>query len=105
MEEIVFNSQEELYKRILPALRSKMKRIHKDGYKSIKEIDIWDYMRLNRWNKSVGLELCDMVHDILNIPNIEIMKYYHKIHMPENYKIEEIELPKLKDISEEEKTK
>ncbi len=97
MEEIVFESQEELYKRILPALRSKKKRVHKEGYKSINEIDIWDYMRFNKWNKSVGLELCDMVDDILNTPNIEIMKYYHKIHMPDNDKIEVIDLPKLKD--------
>lgn len=98
MNEIVFESQEELYKRILPALRSKRKRICKEGYKSIKEVDIWDYMRLNKWSKSIGLELCDMVDDILNTPNIEIMKYYHKIHMPLDSEIEVIDLPKLKDI-------
>ena len=98
MEEIVFASQEELYKRILPALRSKKKKIHKEGFKSILEKDIWDYMRLNKWNQSIGLELCEMVDDILNTPNIKIMEYYHKIHMPLFNKIEEIDLPKLKNI-------
>lgn len=98
MEEIVFESQEQLYKRIMPALRSKKKMIHKEGYKSIMEADIWDYMRLNKWSKSIGLELCDMVDDILNTPNIKIMEYYHKIHMPNNIKVEEFELPKLKNI-------
>lgn len=98
MNEIVFESQEELYKRILPALRSKKKRIHKDGYKSIREEDIWDYMRFNKWNTSIGLELCEMVDDILNTPNIKIMEYYHKIHMPKDNNIEVIDLPKLKDI-------
>lgn len=97
MEEIVFQNQEELYKRILPALRTKKRRIRKDGFSTIQEIDIWDYMRYVKWANSYGLELCDMVDDILHVPNQQIVQYcYHK-YMPKNTIVEEAyELPKLK---------
>ncbi len=96
MDNIVFTSQEELYKRILPALKSKKKVLHKEGFKSISEKDIWDYLRFNKWQKSHSLELCDMVDDILNTENVLIMEYYHNIHMPHDVVLEEIDLPKLK---------
>ncbi|HIS18069.1 MAG TPA: hypothetical protein IAC02_05625, partial [Candidatus Coprovivens excrementavium] len=54
MEDIVFKNQEELYRRVLPALRSKRKLLRKDGFKTIKEIDIWDYMRYVKWADSYG---------------------------------------------------
>ena len=99
MEDIVFSSQEELYNRITPALRSKKKLLHQEGFKSINEQDIWDFMRLNKWRNSNGLELCDMVDDILNTDNVLIMEFYHQKYMPKDFKIEEFELPKLKDIT------
>ncbi len=96
-EEITFASQEELYARIKPALRSKKKMLNKNGYKYVNENDIWDYMRLNKWNKSYGLELCDMVDDILKTDNKLIVNYYHNKYMPKKVFIEEsLDLPKLK---------
>jgi len=91
--EVEFHSQEELYKRILPALRCKKKMIHKDGFKNIKEIDIWNYMRYSKWNKSYGLELCDMVDDILSANHIDIANFKHQEGTRQQ---EVIELPKLK---------
>lgn len=97
MEEIVFKNQEELYKRILPALRSKKKLLRKDGYRSIKENDIWDYMRYIKWVDSYGLELCDMVDDILHASNTDIANYFFDKYMPKEENIEDdFELPKLK---------
>lgn len=96
MEEISFNSQEELYKRIFPALKSKKKMMTRSGFKYLKENDIWDYMRFNVWNLSSGLELCDMIDDILNTDNNKIMAYYHNKYMINDEDTEEIELPKLK---------
>lgn len=96
MEEISFSSQEELYKRIFPALKSKKKMMARSGFKYLKETDIWDYMRYNVWNLSSGLELCDMVDDILNTDNNKILAHYHNKYMPKDEDTEEIELPKLK---------
>ncbi len=97
MEDIVFKSQQELYDRIKPALRSKKKLLSKDGYKKIKEADIWDYMRKKVWASSYGLELCDMVDDILNANNSDISSYCHNKYMLEDsVLVEEFELPKFK---------
>ncbi len=90
MEELVFSSEEELYNRILPALRSKKKMLSRDGFKSINVEDIWKYMRDVKWKSSFGLELCDMVDDILNTSNIDISSYCIKERK------NKIELPKLK---------
>ena len=49
MEDIVFNSQDELFNRIKPALRSKKKILFKKGAKKITEEDIWDFMINNVW--------------------------------------------------------
>lgn len=96
-EEITFASQEELFARIKPALRSKKKLLAKNGFKYLNENDIWDYMRFNKWNKSFGLELCDMVNDILNTDNKLILTYYHNKYMPKKDIVEDVfELPKLK---------
>jgi len=97
MEEIVFKTQEELYKRILPALRSKRKMMKKDGYSSIKESDIWDYMRYICWSDSYGLELCDMVDGILNTDNKLIAQYCYDKYMPDKEIVEDdFDLPKLR---------
>jgi len=75
MKDINFESQEELYKRVLPALKSKRKLILLDGFKSVKKNDIWDFLRETKWSDINGLELCDMVDDILNVDNTLIIEY------------------------------
>ena len=102
MEEIVLKSQKELYDRIKPALRSKKRMLKQCGFNNIKEEDIWDYLRLNKWSMSYGLELCDMVDDILNTSNEELVNYCHNKYMNNNEKKninkenDEVILPKLK---------
>ena len=94
MNEITFESQEELYKRVLPALKSKRKLILLDGFKSIKKNDIWEYLRLNKWANQSGLELCDMVDDILNTDNSLIVEYCH--NRDKNNEGVSVDLPKLR---------
>lgn len=94
MEDIVFSSQEELYKRVLPALRSKKRLLSKDGFKSIELDEIWDYMRNVKWVSSFGLELCDMVDDILHESNVDISEYCLKVRKKKS--VNDLELPKLK---------
>ena len=91
MEDIVFNSQQELFDRIRPALRSKKKILSKKGAKMLTEEDIWNFMRNYVWMNSSGLELCDMVDQILHAEDAFIIEYYHY-----KFLANRIELPELK---------
>lgn len=106
MEDLAINSQEELYARIKPALRCKVRIMNKDGFKIISEQDIWDFLRTNKWSLSIGLELCDMVDDILHTNNEFIAQYSHNKYMKsleensmktKNVVNIEFDLPKLKN--------
>ncbi len=63
--ELEFQSLEELYTRIFPALRTKKREIRRMGYSFITEEDIWNYLKEEKWKKSENLSLSDMVNDIL----------------------------------------
>jgi len=93
MYEIKFDSAESLYKRLLPALRSKKKILSKSGYSYIKEKDIWDALRNKKWNTKIGLELYEMVDDILHTDSLFFNNYYHNINDEIDLKND---LPKLK---------
>ena len=67
----------------------------KNGFKSIKKSDIWEYLRYNKWNEIYGLELCDIVDDILNTDEELIVEYCHNRDNKELSETE-FELPKLK---------
>ena len=77
MEQVIFSSKEELYNRVLPALKCKKKSLYRDGFKSIEEIDIWDYLRNKKWDNSIGLELCDMIFTN-NFDKIYFLRQYLK---------------------------
>ena len=64
-----FTSLEELYTRLLPALKSKEKELHFNHMIYISYDDVWKYLCINKWNRGVNLTLFDMVDDILNTDN------------------------------------
>lgn len=70
--EIKFKSLQELYERILPALKSKTKEIHKKGMDYIHEEDIWNYLKTYKWTSSRSLDLGDMVNDIFTVEEREL---------------------------------
>ena len=72
---IEFNSVEELYKRVRPALTSKVLEYKRNNIAYIKEEDIWNYLIEYKWRNSKGLELFNIVDDILNINNSEVESY------------------------------
>ncbi len=83
--EIKFKSLAELYERILPALKSKTREIHKKGMDYIHEEDIWNYLKNYKWTTSHSLDLGDMVNDIFNVELNELdnfvkseLKNYHR---------------------------
>lgn len=73
--DITFDSLEELYERILPALRTKKEEMKRNGFSYIKEEDIWNYLKTNKWKASTGLTLFDMVNDVLNTEDAFIDDY------------------------------
>ena len=70
-----FNTLEELYKRVKPALHSKERELERLGYSNIKEFDIWNCLK-DKWKNSNDLTLADIVDDILNTDSDEIKSYY-----------------------------
>lgn len=72
---IEFNSVEELYKRVRPALTSKVREFKRNSIMFVKEEDIWNYLIESKWKTGKGLELFNIVDDILNIDNNEVEKY------------------------------
>ena len=72
-----FNSLEELYERIKPALRCKQSEM-----KRIKLEDIWNYLKEVKWKNDTNLSLYDMVSDVLEVPNEVIDDYLkHKLNL------------------------
>ena len=64
--EKTINSQTELYKKVLPALRTKRHELILSGIKIVKEIDIWNYNKEYNWKNAKNLTLASMVDNILN---------------------------------------
>jgi hypothetical protein len=62
-----FNTKEELFNRVRPALNIKEKDLKKLGYSNITSLDIWNYLIESKWSKSRDLVLSDIVDDILNV--------------------------------------
>ena len=73
-----FRTKEELYKRVLPALYSKIKEVRKLGFKFITEKDIWNYLVENEWKNRVNLELYDLINDILYVDNYKLNDYVNQ---------------------------
>ena len=76
--EMEFTSLEQLYKRWKPALTTKANDMKRQGYKYIKEEDIWNYLKEVKWSNSKNLLLFEMVRDVLNIDNILIDDYVRR---------------------------
>lgn len=73
--DLEFNSLEELYKRIRPALHTKKEEMRRSGFPYIKEEDIWNYLKEIKWVNSKNLSLYQMVSDVLNVDNNFVDKY------------------------------
>ena len=74
--DITFNSLEELYERIKPALITKREEMRRQGYQYIKKEDIWNYLKEIKWRNSKNLSLYEMIDDILNTDSGIIDKYF-----------------------------
>ena len=59
-----YKSEEELFNSLRGAFNVKL-RLIKDNYSYIKMIDIWNYLKLNKWIKTKNLSISEMVNDII----------------------------------------
>ena len=74
-DKIEFRDLKELYKRVSPALYSKLKEIKRLNFKFVTEVDIWNYLVENVWNNKKNLELHELINDILYADNYKINDY------------------------------
>ena len=70
-----FNSLQELYDRIKPALITKQSEMKRNGYNYIWLEDIWNFFKEVKWTKASNLDLWDMVADVLNTSDVMIDNY------------------------------
>jgi len=61
-----YTSGKELFTSLIPAFNVKLRLIKKD-YDYITRTDIWNYLKINKWCKDVGLTIADMVDDIMMV--------------------------------------
>lgn len=85
--DIEFNSLEELYNRLRPALNVKLTDLKNNGYGYLKIEDIWNFLKEKKWRKSHDLSLNDMVSDILNCDNELIDDYFKEKINSKNRKL------------------
>lgn len=64
-----FTTQNELYIKVLPALKTKKNEMVRSGFRFVKEIDLWEYHKEHTWRRAKGLTLASIVNDILNTEN------------------------------------
>lgn len=77
MNNLEFNDINELYDRLLPALKFKVNSFKKLGYVFINEKKLFEILASISWSSFEGLELCDMVDQILHISPDEVLKHYN----------------------------
>ena len=68
------NNSLNLYKRLLPAINSKINELSKYEIFYVKREDIWNYLKQEKW-KDDNISLAEMVDDILNTDNEKLVKY------------------------------
>ena len=77
MDEIRFDSLNELYTRLYPAFNTCKNEFIKNGI-HVREIDLWNYLKENVWSLNNNLNLYDMVNDIFDIDIKKLQNYLNK---------------------------
>ena len=83
-----FSSQEELYDRVKPALKSRVKDLKRIGINYVQDVDVWNYLKNNVWGKKSNLTLGEMINDIMTVGNSELENYVHDLISKEKRNIE-----------------
>lgn len=73
--DITFNSLEQLYQRLRPALSARRSELKRNGYMYATEEDIWNYLKEMKWKNSKNLSLYNMTCDIFEVDDNQIDIY------------------------------
>lgn len=73
------NTINELYKRLTPVLRMKSSEVNRMCKSRLTNIDIWNYLIVNKWKNKKDLRLYELVSDILDCDSLEIIKYTREL--------------------------
>lgn len=66
-----YSSEKELFNDLKGALKVKL-RIIKEKYDYISMLDIWNYLKLNKWRYDQNLTISEMVNDIIDVDIIKV---------------------------------
>lgn len=73
MEE--YRNLKELYQALVPALNVKLRTLKSSGIEDMTREDIWNYLKITKWQIANNLSISEMVNDIINVSNIELGQY------------------------------
>lgn len=79
-----FNSINDLYKRILPALEAKISELKRENIKYIDTKDIWNYCIETKWKIKKDLRIYEIVDDIFNVDSIQLEVFIRQNIMNKN---------------------
>jgi hypothetical protein len=61
-----FESLDELYRRVYPALTIRVRELKYLGREEINEKAIWNFLSIHKWKNSKNLTLYDIINDIFH---------------------------------------
>ena len=76
-----YNNSRNLFNHLKGAFKVKLRMIGKE-YDYIKMVDIWNYLKINKWKYDNNLGLSEMVNDIINV-DIKKVDLFLKEHLKE----------------------
>jgi len=66
------SSASDLYKRVLPAIETKISELKRENIKFVDHLDIWNYCVENFWKNKSDLRIYEIVDDILNVDGLKV---------------------------------
>ncbi len=70
-----YQSKGQLFNDLKPAFQVKLTLLEHTDYNYIRDIDIWNYLKVSKWSRSVGLGISDMTDDIINVDITSVDKF------------------------------
>ncbi len=77
---------QKLYNYLKGAFNVKI-RLSKNRYADIQSIDIWNYLKINKWSKDKNLSISEMVNDIISVDASKVMDFIKKSSQEKEIKL------------------
>jgi len=73
-----FSSIDDLYRRIEPAMKTKIDELKRKKIINVSPKDIWNFCAMYCWKNKSDLRIYEMVSDILNIDELKLLLFIKK---------------------------